>query len=67
MFFHRFVYYEADTFATLRNPFIDVNVPDPSLAQLDQKILRGENVKFNYNALYCGLIIKDLGTRREWA
>ena len=36
-----YVYYECDTFAQLKNPFIDVNVENPSIAQLKQKILKG--------------------------
>ena len=36
-----YVYYECDTFAQLKNPFIDVNVENPSIAQLQQKILKG--------------------------
>ena len=38
-----YVYYECDTFAQLKNPFIDVNVENPSIAQLKQKILKGIN------------------------
>ena len=36
-----YVYYECDTFAQLKNPFIDVHVENPSIAQLKQKILKG--------------------------
>ena len=42
-----YVYYECDTFAQLKNPFIDVNVENPSIAQLKQKILKGINLISN--------------------
>ena len=29
---HGFVYYEADAFGLMKNPFIDVNAPEASLA-----------------------------------
>merc|ERR1712218_286869 len=42
---HGYVYYEADTFNQMRNPFIDLNVTNPSLAQYGQKILKGPGAK----------------------
>ena len=42
-----YVYYECDTFAQLKNPFIDVHVENPSIAQLKQKILKGVNLISN--------------------
>ena len=41
---HGHVYYEADTFNQMRNPFIDLNVNNPSLSQYGQKILKGEEI-----------------------
>ena len=41
---HGHVYYEADTFNQMRNPFIDLNVSNPSLSQYGQKILKGEEI-----------------------
>ena len=38
---HGYVYYEADCFAALKNPYIPLDVKDPSLAQIKQKILKG--------------------------
>ena len=38
---HGYVYYEADCFFGLKNPFVDLNVDNPSLAQLKQKHLKG--------------------------
>ena len=37
-----FVYYEADTFRRMVNPFIDLNLDNPSLAITKQKKLNGE-------------------------
>ena len=41
---HGHVYYEADTFNQMRNPFIDLNVSNPSLSQYGQKILKGKEI-----------------------
>ena len=38
---HGFVYYEADCFGSLRNPYVPVNVDNPSIAQIHQKTLKG--------------------------
>ena len=35
-----FVYYEADCFANLKNPYIPLDAKDPSLAQMKQKKLK---------------------------
>ena len=39
-----FVYYEGDCFTGLRNPYIPVDVDNPSLAQIRQKQLVGEGL-----------------------
>ena len=38
---HGYVYYEADCFASMKNPYIDLYVENPSLAQIKQKNLKG--------------------------
>merc|ERR1712004_847929 len=38
---HGHVYYEADCFMNLLNPYISLDVAEPSLAQMDQKCLTG--------------------------
>ena len=38
---HGFVYYEADAFGLMKNPFIDVNAADASLATAKQRGLKG--------------------------
>ena len=38
---HGYVYYEADCFSRLCNPYVPLNVDNPSLAQVNQKILKG--------------------------
>ena len=35
-----YVYYEADCFASMKNPFVPLHVDNPSLAQLTQKPLK---------------------------
>ena len=39
-----YVYYEADCFGSCRNPYIPGEVPDPSMAQVNQKPLKGEGL-----------------------
>ena len=36
------MYYEADCFNSCKNPYIPVDVPDPSMAQVNQKQLKGK-------------------------
>ena len=38
---HGYVYYEADCFKKLSNPYVPLGVANPSLAHIKQKILRG--------------------------
>ena len=38
---HGYVYYEADCFKKLSNPYVPLSVANPSLAHIKQKILRG--------------------------
>ena len=38
---HGFVYYEADAFGLMKNPFIDVNAAEASLATTRQRGLKG--------------------------
>ena len=40
-----YVYYEADCFEENKNPYIPLNVPNPSMAAENQKHLTGEGVK----------------------
>jgi len=42
---HGYVYYEADCFANMKNPYMDLNVANPSLAQLTQKSLKGPGME----------------------
>ena len=39
---HGFVYYEADAFGLLQNPFNNLESDNPSLATSSQRVLRGE-------------------------
>ena len=38
---HGYVYYEADCFSGLKNPYISLKVENPTMAQMNQKILKG--------------------------
>ena len=38
---HGFVYCEADAFAHLRNPFVNLETDNPSMAITTQKVLKG--------------------------
>ena len=42
---HGYVYYEADCFESCRNPYIPVDVDNPSMAQVKQKRLKGDGVE----------------------
>ena len=37
-----FVYYEADCFMQLKNPYISLDVENPSIARVSQKPLKGQ-------------------------
>jgi len=39
-----YVYYETDCFGSCRNPYIPTDVPNPSMAQVNQKPLKGEGL-----------------------
>ena len=53
--FPGFVYYETDCFGQLRNPFIPLDVEDPTLYQENQRNLTGEGREERENAC------KDIG------
>ena len=38
---HGYVYYEGDCFGMVKNPFIDLNVAEPTMHQIKQKNLKG--------------------------
>ena len=40
-----YVYYEADCFAQLKNPYIPLDEENPSIAQIKQKQLKGPGMK----------------------
>ena len=42
---HGYVYYEADCFAILKNPYIPLDVDNPSLAQIQQATLKGPGME----------------------
>ena len=39
------VYYEADCFSKVVNPFIPLDVDEPSMAQMHQKVIKGRDIK----------------------
>ena len=42
---HGYVYYEGDCFGSLKNPYVPLDAESPSLAQVNQKALKGEGEK----------------------
>ena len=42
---HGYVYYEADCFASMKNPYINLNTENPSLASITQKTLKGPGME----------------------
>jgi len=42
---HGFVYYEADCFAAMKNPFVDLNTENPTLDHMKQNFLKGKGAK----------------------
>jgi len=42
---HGYVYYEADCFGSLKNPYVPLDAENPSMAQLHQKPLRGQGAE----------------------
>ena len=42
---HGYVYYEADCFSSMKNPYVPVDVDNPSLAQINQKNLKGPGME----------------------
>ena len=42
---HGYVYYEADCFAAMKNPYVDLSTDNPSLATITQKTLKGPGME----------------------
>ena len=42
---HGYVYYEGDCFKSCKNPYIPVDAPDPSMAQVKQRQLKGKGLE----------------------
>jgi len=42
---HDYVYYEADCFASIKNPYVPLDVDDPTMATMRQRGLKGEGLK----------------------
>ena len=42
---HDFVYYEADCFGAIKNPYVPLDSDDPSMGQMYQKILKGPGME----------------------
>merc|ERR1711892_251463 len=42
---HGYVYYEADCFGNCKNPYIPKDVDNPSMAQVNQRALKGEGLE----------------------
>ena len=46
-----YVYYEADCFNSLRNPYIPVDSPNPTMAQINQRPLKGKGLEKRKEAI----------------
>ena len=42
---HGYVYYEADCFMSFKNPYVPLDVANPSMAQMYQKVLKGPGME----------------------
>ena len=42
---HGFVYYEADCFGSIKNPYVPLDSEDPSMGQMYQKVLKGPGME----------------------
>ena len=56
-----YVYYEADCVRSFVNPFIDVDVPNPTMAQMNQKPLKG----VSKNLLKLNELTSQMGKQRK--
>ena len=69
---HGFVYYEVDCFRQLRNPFIPLDVPNPTMVQDAQRVLGGEGaeerkeVSHAVSGLWEKCLQRQELTAREW-
>jgi len=60
-----YVYYEGDCFFSFKNPYIPVDAPEPSMAQVFQKPLRGEGLKERMDKVNKGIIEGELKMKEE--
>ena len=42
---HGYVYYEADCFGSLKNPYVPLDVDNPTMATILQKVLKGPGME----------------------
>ena len=49
---HGYDYYEADAFAMMLNPFVDLHDDNPSMATAKQRILKGSNFFIFFDLIY---------------
>ena len=48
---HGYVYYEADCFMAFKNPYVALDVANPSMAQMHQKVLKGPGMEERQSAV----------------
>ena len=64
---HGYVYYEADCFMGLRNPYVPLDVENPTLASLHQKTLKGPGAKERQEIVKKMMVMwGDIMTGREF-
>jgi len=58
---HGYVYYEADCFNSFKNPYIPLDVANPSFAQMYQKVLKGPGMEERQSVVKkCQNVWRDL-------
>ena len=63
---HGYVYYEADCFSLLKNPFNDVHAEEPSKNMVKMRNLKGTIKEFYTTITICNLImIKEMVLKKE--
>ena len=62
-----YVYYEADCFGALKNPYVPLDVDNPSLAQVTQKPLKGSGMEERKKVTQdCHTIWRDLMAGKDY-
>ena len=64
---HGYVYYEADCFSSLKNPYVSLDVANPTMAQMTQKVLRGPGAEERKAMIQRTNLVQDVMSGREFS